>query len=256
MKFALTFLLCFVIFGCVKDSQYTFSNTYNLESNSVKISLQSTLLAANGSAKDTITLAVLNTDLVDSVNVSALTFTITTSAGSFLENGLQTISIAPSYKLDSSGTKRILRAQVTLQSSAKVETSNLIIKYLSIQKDTSVNFYRVFPDKLTLSASSLSISPNFQTEDTIFAKLSSSKGTPSAGDNIIIKGYDSLFNKSYGIFRVSNNLSDVFGRAYFIYVLGDSTINVTNYRGKINLVASAADSSISPLTDTISIYSH
>ena len=232
MKKRSLYLLCSAAFGsCVKDSSYQYNNVYKDEISSLVISLSRDSIPADGSTLDTITCQILPKDSQDSLNLSSMNLTITTTAGTFTENNSQTYSLTPTYSLDSSGKRRVISVQAILQSSTKVDTAKLSFKFLSIEIDTAISFYRVYTSGMKLSAASLSIQPDFSAEDTIYVQLMRSPGTPTSGSPISLMAYDSTGLNPLGTWRVMNTKSNATGGAYFIFVLGDSTLNGRNYTG-------------------------
>jgi|SRR6185312_2760119 len=250
----MTFLFFCILSGCIKDQDYNFSNIYNSELNSITFSFSADSLAADGNSTAVINITILAKDSNDSLNSGLLNLNVSTSYGIFLDNSQASINVVPTYKLDSTGSKRILTAQITLQSSVKSDTAKLKFKYLGVEKDTAIYFYKVYPEKIKLTASSLFISPDFKTEDTIFAHQSRMTGIPTLGNPVQVSAFDSGYQRKLGTFRIINNKSNSVGNAYFVYVLGDSALNFTNYFGTVNIIGSAPTNT-SPVFDTLKIYS-
>jgi len=254
MKPKAILIMSVLIAGCIKNSSYSPVTIYNDKLNDLSISFTLDSLPADGASKDTLNLIFLKGDLKDSINISALNLSVTTSAGTFVNNGMQSLSITPQYKLDTANNLELI-AQVILQSSAKKDSARLKFTYAGVEKDSIITFYAVFPDKISLSASTLQVSPNFKTEDTVYAQLSrKGGGTPTAGAAVTLVAWDDKFTETLGIYRTSNGKSNAMGQCSFIFVLGDSTLNHTNYTGTINLVGATSNSS-GPIMDTIQIYS-
>jgi hypothetical protein len=253
MRYYAAIFLLFLLAGCIKNKDYTPLVLYDNKVNSLTMTLSVDSLPADGASKDTINLFFLKNDTNDSLNIAQLSLTVTTSAGTFVPNGLATLTLSPTYKLDSARNLN-LTAQVILQSSTKTGPAQLRITYSSVEVDTSLYFYRVYPDNLVLTTSSLATTPDFKTTDTIYAQLSKKGGTPSQGDSIRMVAFDASFTNALGIINPTLTKSNATGLGVFTFVLGDAAINNINYTGTINLIGTAANGA-SGLKDTIKIYS-
>jgi len=252
-SFASVAVLSLLLLGCIKDSPYAPYKAYTATVNDLTIGIAQDSLAANGSAKDTITLTFLKGDTQDSVPIASLNLMVTTTAGQFTENMTQSYSPTPQYQLDATGTLQ-LTTQVILQSSGKKDTAHLKITFAGVEVDTSIAFYAVYPSKLSLTSSTLQVSPNFTTEDTIYVQLGSSNGTPTAGAPVSLYAMDALFQDTLGVYRIMNNKSNASGQSFFIFVLGDATINGTLYTGTVNVIGQTSDNG-TPVRDTLQLYS-
>src|SRR5579872_1366069 len=170
VKFIIPILIAIQIGSCVKDSDYSFPTIVAKELASIQIKLDTTR-PADGATKDTIVISILPNDLSDSFNISALNMSISTTGGTFLPGNTMTASLLPTYTLDSITHQRFLAASVVLVSPGMMTTAQVSIKYLQAEIDTTVHFVRAYPTKLLLTASTLFISPDFTSEDTIYAKI-------------------------------------------------------------------------------------
>jgi hypothetical protein len=255
MKHVLALLTFSCLCGCVKDSDYSFTSTYDHEISDVKVTLTSGSLPANGMSMDTVTISILSNDLNDSISITGLNLAITTTAGTFVGSTMPTLSLVPAYTYDSVSKQRVLMARAYLVSPTSLDTAAIKVTYLQAEKDTTVTFYRVYPTKLKLTPSTLWIAPFFDVEDTIYAKISGGPGSPTAGDSIMISAWDTTYKIRLGTFRVANTKSDATGQCYFVYVLGDSVINGVNYYGTVNLTGMAANGTPKEVLDTVTIYS-
>jgi hypothetical protein len=245
-------LACCAMAACVKD--VSSENVYQSEMRSIQILMSPDSIPADGSSQAKIDIHVLPNDQTDSINLAGFNFTVTTSLGTFASNSQTTISLQPSYGLDSTGTKRRYNAEIMLASGTKPGKAMLKIKYSNVEVDTSIDFYTAYPNKIKLTASSLLTAPDFSQEDTIYLQLSSTTGLPSAGAVTTLTAYDTTMTRPLGLFRISNNKSNATGLCYYIFVLGDSTINRSNYLGTVNLVAAAFNGQDS-IKNTLQIYS-
>ncbi len=241
MKYYAAIFLIFLLAGCIKNKDYIPSTLYTSKVNSLTMTLSVDSLPADGTSKDTINLYFLKNDTRDSINIAQLSLTITTSAGTFVSNGQASVTLSPAYKLDSAKNLN-LTAQIILQSSTKPGAAQLKDHaFSSVEVDTPLNFYRVYPDNIVLNASSLAITPDFKTVDTIYAQLSKKGGMPSQGDSVQLVAFDAGFTNMLGLINPAMNKSNATGLSVFTFVLGDAAINKTNYTGTINLVGTAAN---------------
>jgi hypothetical protein len=253
-QFLIILSMALLLAGCIKDSDYTAAHAYQTELKSIKVQISPDSIPADGNTQAKIDILVLPDDTKDSINLAGFNFTVTTTLGTFSSNNQSTITLGPSFKLDSTGTKRQYIAEMMLVSGTKSGKAIIKIKYSNVEVDTTMRFYLSYPDRLRLSASSLSIAPDFKTEDTINVQLSSATGLPSSGSATTLSAYDSTGKKPLGLFRVANNKSNASGLCSFIFVLGDSTINGNNYRGAVNFEAAAFNGTDSVKTN-LTIYS-
>jgi hypothetical protein len=237
----------------MKDKDYDFDKVYQQEFKSVQITLTPNTLPADGSSQSTVVCQISSSNPRDSLNLSLLNLSLTTSDGSFQPGSSQTVTLTPLYSLDASG-KRVISAKTILQSSTSVDTAKLRLTYLSIEKDTFVVFTPSYPSSIKMTASSLNIHPDFSTNDTITVQLSSATGTASAGSPVQLVALDASFQDTLGLYRISSTKTNATGTAYFVFVLGDKTINKTDYVGPVNFVCTTNNGTTN-FSKTLTIYS-
>ena len=266
-----------VFWGCMKSSDYSASAAYKNKLGDLSMVWTVDSLPADGSSKDTLTLYFLKGDSKDSINIAQLNLTVTTSGGSWVttsqsggssggsggsgssssqsgsSSSQSSISPVPAYKQDSAGNLN-LTTQIVLQSSTKSGIVQLKFTYAGVEVDTSMDFYKVYPDKMTMNAYSLAVTPDFSDLDTIYVQLSKTTGTPSQGNTCQLFAFDSTFKNTLGIVQPPSGKSNATGLCTFTFVLGDSLVNKVNYRGTIHLIGIAANGTGS-IKDTLNIYS-
>lgn len=180
--------------------------------------------------------------------------TLTTSTGTFVENGQKTVSLKA--KQNAAGTKR--SATVLLKAGLAVETATVTVEALDFKKTIDINFINAFPESLTLTASTLSVQPinTGAGEVAVEGQVRRSKGIPSLQNEVDVRAMDSVFAKRIGSFRVYQNHTNESGKTNYVFILGDSVANSgIKYKGTLYLIGSTFNEKGTLLSDTIKIIS-
>ena len=209
----LSVLLIAFSFGCYKESEY--GNP--LADNAFTLVADKATLPA-----DSFSTAKITVDLPGNAVDSSSKVIFKTSTGIFVESGTKTLTVTATKN---AGSTRI--AEALLRSGNKTETATISVELFNLKKTIEVKFTNSFPDKLKLTASSLSIKPlnSGAGEVNIDGFITKMQGFASTGNIVDVTGYDEFFTKKLGSFRIYNNQSNEGGKTNYVFVLGDSVAN-------------------------------
>ncbi len=146
------------------------------------------------------------------------------------------------------GLKKIAEAYVKHNKDG-VLSAKAVLKTgaLEVSKQISINFVRAYPESITVSASSLEISPESFNTVTITTRLHRDNGTVTLGTIANTRAYD-VSGNSIGIFVDYKDKTDADGKITNSFTLGNNT-----YTGPITIVGEAAGSNgiLEPFTLTL-----
>ncbi|HMG68770.1 MAG TPA: hypothetical protein VK588_13820 [Chitinophagaceae bacterium] len=245
-RLSILVLSVIILFGCYKESDHKAEKVGQYNS-TVNMYVESPTIPADSFSTSRI-IVTLPYD-ADSTKSS---IQLRTDLGTFVESNSNAIQLQARQNSDS--IKRI--AIATLKSGTKTGVAHIQAIIQTQQKNLAVTFSNSYPDYFLFSASNLSVKPSTGSpgEVTFNTKLLKQSGFPSQGNIMSVNVLDTN-NHQLGLYRLKNPYSDVGGNSQFIFVLGDSTVNSTNYTGKMFAIASTDKAPGSSITDTLILVS-
>jgi len=232
--------LILIIFACYNEDD--FSNTkFTFDDLVSAVEIDKKTLLANGADKTKVKV------YIDSVeNTGNLEFTATLSNGTFISNGLDTISAQPQIENNNSVTRKFIELEI--QSSLKPGTSELKLNVNDYTASYQLIFERSCPDEMKLLATPTIISKTREENVTIDITLSSEVGTPSSNTAVSFSATDSNENKIGRIFPV-NGMESCSENCQFLFNIWPDT----SYTGEI-IIEAASIQECDSLTRKISLF--
>lgn len=227
MKLLLVIIIIAFISGCYKESDYQIGSDKSV--NLFQVSADKSIILA-----DNISTVQLTVVFDNSVDLTKAITSFNTTLGTFIESNSTSYTVSPKYNYDSSK----LISTVNLKSPITVDSAIISIQVAGYTKSISIKFNKSYPEFLILSANTLAVKPkNNQEGEVIFTnKILKSTGFPSLNSLVDLYVLDSAFH-TIGSFRTYSNKSDSNGNTTYIYVLGDSLANGSNYTGKLYAIS-------------------
>jgi hypothetical protein len=227
MKFLFAISISILLLGCYKESYY------KIDSDKSK-NLFQVFIDKNSLPADSFSTAQITVIFDNSVDSTKATTVFTTNIGAFVESNSKTYKTTPTYNYDSSK----IMSTVKIRSPLAVDSGQIKIQVAGYTKSILVKFNRSFPDLTILSSSTLAIKPknNQEGEISFSNRISRNIGFPSVGTVVDLEVFDSSY-RNIGTFRNYSNKSDGHGTTSYVFVLGDSIANGSNYQGKLYAVS-------------------
>jgi hypothetical protein len=244
MKYSIFILLTFILTSCYKEDDYL---TTNYDKNDIITSIGSSQnnIVANGRDESSIQIT-----LPDDASISTMV-EFTTSKGTFANSGDKSNITVQAFYKNFGDTIRVV-AEATLISGLKTGNAIVTAKVGGFSDTTHVFFRKNYPTSLNIIPSNISILSGANAEQSIQVEAFSPLGKVSDDHEITIKAIHPLTGDTLGSFRTGDKKSTLNQSVSFLYTLMPDTL----YNGEIWIISNSQNSDLSPISDTVSIYSY